>query len=229
MTELFARPKPSRDCLSAWQISRFALGDVAERERAVFQEHLGRCEHCAARVQEEVRLVDAAKYERIPGELLATHTPSSKTNLLWLWKPAGAMVAVGFAAVFLVALPQREDSGTRMKGDIGISLTVMRDGSTLFNDTPVEQIQSLRPGDQLRLRVHGPSDTWVVVQGWEKSTWVEYYVGAISTDRWLPIGVEVTSERETRLKVFLCTGVSDKYMAGRFTSEGKCQERELEL
>jgi anti-sigma factor ChrR (cupin superfamily) len=228
MNDLFVRPKASSECLSAWQISRCALDELPGVERLAAAAHLEVCEHCRQRLEVEAAGIRAAACERIP-ERLTAFDRSPRPSLAWLWRPAGALAAAAAVFVALVLVPDSDRPVTRAKGEVPVSVAVMRDGAVSVVEVAFEKLEDVRPGDRLRLRIHEAQDAWVVLQGFEHRQWVDYYAGSLPKDQWLPVGVGITPDGRTRLRVAVCSeqpgpgGIDDS------ASRGTCKLRLLEL
>lgn len=230
MAEMFERPKVSPSCLSAWQIARLALGELTEAELDRAQQHMEACFHCNGLATRESEQVQASTYERVPEELTAMQEKKPRGLFRWTWRPVGALAAVAAVALVVAVLPHEEEgSGIRFKGDLPVSLSVMRTGAIVIDEAPVEKIQDLVADDQIRLRVHAPVGSWVALQGWEKSAWVDYHLGVLAKEQWLPVGITITPEGETKLRVIVCKDRPAKDMFDDLVTQGTCHQRVFEL
>ena len=248
--EIFRQPKATDACLSAWRVSLLAAGESLGTEQS--RAHVQTCADCAARVQNETQQVHMAQSEALPQVLrdLQVHTnviqlplkprsraaapaKASRWQSHWLWGALGPALAAGIAAVVAVqsgGLPgdtAPTGQNYRLKGgDASLSATVQRGGGIVMDDRPLESMHVLRQGDRLRLRLAGHPGAWVQVQGMEEGRWTTYFQGPPPADRWLPFGIEVTDQGDTRLKLTSCAAAPSDPLHLDATS---CSEHTFDL
>jgi hypothetical protein len=112
--------------------------------------------------------------------------------------------------------------------DASLSFTVMRADDIVVHDVAAVPA-GLQAGDRLRLRTHAAPGTWLRVEGYEATEWVPYFEGAVPGDRWLPLGVTLTADGDSRLRVSTC---ADEPRAGQLDTliaSGACHHRIFEL
>lgn len=227
--ELFPRSKQSEACLSGWRVSQLALGLLRPEERAPAEAHVATCAHCHQRVEDERAQQRAAAYEQVPAALLqaaeaAASRPSRWSWRRWVWAPAVAASLAVAGLAFLVIRPPVESGrpGEQLKGIASLDVAVSRSGMLVVNGTPAEKVIGLQAGDQLRLRAQGaPASAWLILQGDEENRWTTYFEGPVPEDGWLPMGLTITPEGRTRLRLLTCTS---RPPAGA-APEAFCQER----
>lgn len=96
--------------------------------------------------------------------------------------------------------------GVRLKGHSGLEISVSRAGEVIATDFPAEKLPALKAGDVLRLRARPSArKPWLRVEGAEADGWQLYFEGNPPTDGWLPMGLLVTPEGKTRIRVTWCS------------------------
>lgn len=211
MSDLFSRPKVGEACLSAWQISQLDLGLLAADARRAGEAHLEQCASCAARMREERAARQAAVLEPVPPGLtdMAPHGPR---RLAW-WFAGGAGALAAGAAALVMQIGAAPD--VRAKGELPVSLSVERAGRLIVDNEPAERVRGLVPGD--RLLVRGQAQGYWVVEVWSEGAWREAFAGDAPPDGWLPIGLTVTGDGATRLRLTACEA----------KARARCDAREL--
>ncbi|MBZ4416337.1 zf-HC2 domain-containing protein [Myxococcus sp. RHSTA-1-4] len=211
VAEPFPRSKVSADCLSGWRVSQVVLGLLPPEERAPAEAHLSACEHCRRRVDAEHAQARAAACEQVPEPLLSAAAPPSRPAppgwFPWRWVPAFAAVPALAVGVFLAVHPVSgvKPSGERWKGSASLDVAVAREGALVVNGIPAEELVGLRAGDRLRLRVRGAEPAaWLILQGDEEGQWTPYFEGHAPQGGWLPMGITVTPEGRTRMRLLTC-------------------------
>ncbi len=210
VAEPFPRSKVSAECLSGWRVSQVVLGLLSPEERAPTEAHLSTCASCRQRVDTEHAQARAAAYEKVPDALLtaaASARPARARWETWRWVPALAAVPALAVGVFLaVRTPPPVEPGERWKGSASLDVAVAREGALVVNGIPAEEVAGLRAGDRLRLRVQGAEPSaWLILQGDEEGQWTPYFEGLAPQGGWLPMGITVTPEGRTRMRLLTCT------------------------
>ncbi|WP_164015590.1 zf-HC2 domain-containing protein [Pyxidicoccus trucidator] len=211
VAEPFPRSKASADCLSGWCVSQVVLGLLSPEERAPAEAHLTSCASCRQRVDVEHAQARAAAFEKVPEALLAAAAavpprPERQGWLPWRWVPAFAVPALA-VGVFLAVRPPSgvERPGVQLKGSASLDVAVAREGTLVVNGIPAEEVAGLRAGDRLRLRVQGAeSSAWLILQGDEEGQWTPYFEGLAPQGGWLPMGITVTPDGRTRMRLLTC-------------------------
>lgn len=211
VAEPFPRSKVSVDCLSGWRVSQVVLGLLSPEERALAEAHLTTCAFCRQRVDVEHAEARAAAYEKVPEALLAAAAarparPARQARLPWRWVPAFAIPALVVGVFFTVRAPSPVAStGARWKGSASLDMAVARDGAFVVNGMPAEEVAGLRAGDRLRLRVQGAEPSaWLILHGDEEGQWTPYFEGVAPQGGWLPMGITVTPDGRTRMRLLTC-------------------------
>ncbi|MCY1019864.1 anti-sigma factor family protein [Pyxidicoccus sp. MSG2] len=209
VAEPFPRSKVSADCLSGWRVSQVVLGLLSPEERAPAEAHLATCASCKQRVDTEHAQARAAAFEQVPEALLAAvpSRPARQRWLPWRWVPALAAVPVLAVGVFLAVRspPPVTRPGGTLKGGASLDVAVAREGALVVNGIPAEEVAGLRAGDRLRLRVQGAAPSaWLILQGDEEGQWTPYFEGLAPQGGWLPMGITVTPEGRTRMRLLTC-------------------------
>jgi AcrR family transcriptional regulator len=208
VAEPFPRPKVSGGCLSGWQVSQLVLALLPTAQRTPAEAHLATCAHCHGRVEAEHAQARAAAYEKVPEALLAAaaSAPARPAWWPWRWAPALAVPALGLAVLLAVQPSAGVDSpGERFKGAASLEVAVERQGALVVNGMPAEEVTALRAGDRLRLRVRGAeASAWLILQGDEEGQWTPYFEGQAPQGGWLPMGITVTPEGRTRMRLLTC-------------------------
>ncbi|MCP3141766.1 anti-sigma factor family protein [Pyxidicoccus xibeiensis] len=209
VAEPFPRSKPSGECLSGWRVSQVVLGLLPPEERASAEAHLTTCAHCQQRVEAEHAQTRAAAYEQVPEALLAAAAalPARPARpAWWRWAPAFALPVLAVSVFLVVRSPEAGVvPGGRWKGSASLDVAVAREGVLVVNGMPAEELAELRAGDRLRLRVQGAEPSaWLILQGDEEGTWTPYFEGAVPQGGWLPMGITVTPEGRTRMRLLTC-------------------------
>ncbi|NMO15252.1 zf-HC2 domain-containing protein [Pyxidicoccus fallax] len=212
VVEPFPRSKASDDCLSGWRVSQVVLGLLPPEERAPAEAHLGTCEHCRKKVDAEHAQARAAAYEPVPEALLAAAAvvpprPVKAAWSPWRWVPAFAAVPALALGVFIAVRTPTEVRlpGGTLKGTASLDVAVARDGTLVVNGMPAEEVAGLRAGDRLRLRVRGTEPSaWLILQGDEEGQWTPYFEGPVPQGGWLPMGITITPEGRTRMRLLSC-------------------------
>lgn len=204
MSADFVRPfKREEGCLSGWQLSQLVVGILPAAQRGSVESHLARCSACAEKLAQEQAAARAAALERVPAALLALR-PAPRARKLASWSALVSFAAIA-ATLLLVLLPSaRIGERGRLKGSFDLEAAVLRQGALLVPQAGLEHLPLLEAGDRLRLRVVGATEQAVFLEGREGGRWVVYYRGPLPEDRWLPVGVTVTSEPGTSLRLSLC-------------------------
>lgn len=236
-----ARAKRSPECLSAWQRSQISLdllaGDALQAARA----HVDACAECKTLLDAERAEVAAAAYERVPEALLqAARQAEPRPELRaarerWRWSILGGLAVASLAATLLLVRPPDEHGTppttptTRTKGALDLSFAVLRDEKLWAEDLPAARATELMPGDRLRLRVHWAPGAWILLEGYEDTGWTEYFQGTVPEDRWLPVGVTLTPDGETRLRLSACPDPPEPGELDALLRSSTCQQRVFDL
>lgn len=201
MTDVFARTKDDPGCLSGWMVSQLALDLLAPSASAQARRHTEVCPRCAGLLRGELEEQRAAAFERVPSSLMTAAVPAKRR-----WGTVTAAASLVFAtavAVMLIVPRSSTDSGLRTKGSAGTEVSVMRAAEVVVHAAPLERLKDLRAGDRLRIRAT-PTQPWVGLHGWEQGRWVEYFAGSPGEDGWVPVGVTLTGDEPTRLRLVSC-------------------------
>ncbi|MFP2928505.1 zf-HC2 domain-containing protein [Pyxidicoccus sp. 3LG] len=210
VAEPFPRSKPSAECLSGWRVSQLVLGLLSPEERTPAEAHLTTCDDCRQRVNAEHAEVRAAVYEKVPEALLAAAaTPPMErpARMSWRWVTALALPVLMVGVLLAVQPPDTVSvPGTRSKGVASLDVAVARGETLVVNGLPAEEVVGLRAGDRLRLRVQGAAPSaWLILQGDEEGQWTPYFEGLAPQGGWLPMGITVTPEGRTRMRLLTCS------------------------
>lgn len=208
VAEPFPRSRVSADCLSGWRVSQVVLGLLSPEERAPAEAHVAACASCKQRVDAEHAQARAAAFEQVPEALLAAAAalPPRPARRAWRWVPAFAVPALA-VGVFLALRPSPPAPApeNRWKGGASLDVAVAREGALVVNGIPAEEMAGLRAGDRLRLRVQGAGPSaWLILQGDEEGQWTPYFEGLAPQGGWLPMGITVTPEGRTRMRLLTC-------------------------
>jgi hypothetical protein len=243
VSDVFARNRPSPQCLSAWTVSRAAAGILEGTTRRAVDQHLEVCPRCAAAVRSEGNEVEAAGWEPVPRALLAL-PEQRRGRRSWLALVGLVPVAAAAAAYLIVVVAPSKQPATRIKGAdaLSVSVSVMRNQIMVVDDVAVDSAGSLRPGDGVRFRVRlGPwaSSTAadrpaVALAGLASHGWTTYFTGPLPPEGWIPVGVVITPEGETKVRIRVCRNdgtalLADESAFGRGRSAGLCREQTLDL
>lgn len=247
-TEPFHRPRRTPDCGSLWLLSRYAMGELPVHLAASVRAHRAVCPVCNAQLEIMEADQHAVAAEALPPAILAAAATArrasssgrARTSRRWS-APGWALGALPLAlSLAVVLLWQRgpERTWIRAKGSIPVLGAVLRDGQVIAPEIDLEDAQ-LRTGDQVRIKVPAGAGAGILLQGWEGAGWRDYFEGVLPRDRWLPLGVEITPESETRLRVIVCSSESElaslprSIRLGASTGDPErangCRERELVL
>ncbi len=239
--EIFRQEKADLQCLSYWTISQLALGALKERSIQSAQEHLDQCPRCRDLLRAEQEQVDAARYQRLPEQLMAEiEKDEQRTKAGWrlffgsrLFFP-GLTVSLTVCLVLVISFIVK-DMGvdvnqplTRIKGSEGLTVSVLRGEQLTHNRVPLEQVSALSVGDRLRLHYQGRQDNWLEIYGQEKGIWELYYQGKVPLDGWLPMGIKITGEEITKIKVLECSGQSG-LQSEQIIDKSKCSQQVFNL
>ena len=162
-------------------------------------------------VDQDHELADTPRHVRLATSRgRAAKPPTARRSRLWLtaWVPAAA---VGVAAL-LLWLPADEPS-VRLKGAPALYVTVMRDGALIIRDAPLATVENLRASDRLRLRVVGAAGKWVALLIWQQGAWRLAFNDLPPADGWLPIGIRITADGDSRVRLLVCSEPPDAAVA----------------
>jgi hypothetical protein len=202
-------------------------GNALQAARA----HVETCAQCRVLLEAERAEVAAAAYERVPEALLraAREAAPRPARERWRWSILGGLAVASLAATLLLVRPPDEQPTTRTKGTLDLSLAVLRDEKLWAEDLPAAQARELLPGDRLRLRVHWAPGAWILLEGYEDTGWTEYFQGTVPEDRWLPVGVTLTPDGETRLRLSACPDPPEPGELDALLRSSTCQQRVFDL
>ena len=98
----------------------------------------------------------------------------------------------------------------------------------LLREAALETVPDLRAGDRLRLKLQGREGNWAMLQGWEEGHWETYFSGGLPADQWLPAGITITAEGQTRLRVVVCATAPNRGELDALLQRELCQQRVFE-
>lgn len=227
--DVFNRPKASADCLSAWQVSRLAQGSLQGLEMERARVHLESCARCAEASRAEALAMETARYERLPDAIATAAQHPRRRFFPRITVPIGATGAIGaigalaaVASIAAIALSP-QPPGERLKGELPLSLSVMRSDRIVVDRAPLETVTDLRAGDRLRLHLDVDGVRWVRADGPSEV----YFEGALPEDGWLPLGLTITSIEKVPLRIVGCP--REPTDLKRSIASGECLRRDLEL
>ncbi|HET6343769.1 MAG TPA: hypothetical protein VFH51_02505 [Myxococcota bacterium] len=212
-------PKPqstTTPCLNDLQVSRLACGEWGPDESTAAHLHI--CTACAEKVREEDVAVRSAAYESVPGPLLAEsklHPPitpeaqqgrsrDTAARRFRAWGLAGAFAAVAMAMVLTPTVEEVRPATVRLKGAASLAASVKRGDAVVVDDRPLEEVGSLRVGDQVRLHLTNLTAPYVAVELRETGAWSSLFEGEPPMDGWLPFAIEIITLDATQVRVITC-------------------------
>lgn len=229
----FVRGKTSPHCLSAWQITQLVMQLADQTLAEASKTHMMSCADCRLRFAHEQEMQQQGTFEQVPPLLLkmAEQKPSlfrtwtNKYNNVWGWGSFATATALALSVVVLVPREAR-DNTTRSKGQLEVLATVKRQNDLVADKVALGSLPPLQTDDVIRLYVAG-SQSWVKVEGLETEGWRVYFHGLLPQDRWLPIGIAVTSDgSHTKLRFTHCV---DGHEPLTPEASGRCETKIFEL
>jgi hypothetical protein len=138
-------------CMSELAIDRLLAGELAAIDADVARSHAAGCTRCGA------LLDDALVAERDFRALPPLDLPASPARRYAI--AAGAVAAAAAAVIAIVALPGRDDAGTRTKGQPILGCFVSHAGDVRRADLA----ERVRPGDAIALFSTATEPGWLAV------------------------------------------------------------------
>ncbi len=231
MSEFFDRDKPTAECLSRFQISKYSLDSLPGKEQLLLEKHLETCQRCQQLVQEERLKIEAAVYEAVPEKIQSAATQFEKKTARngWILSFAGVATVCLMAFFLLTYLktdhelnPESARDRIRLKGTIDLNVALRRRGR-IFDARPLDKLTKLKDGDELRLQVVGGRDGFARLRSCEvkPAQCGLFFKGKIPSGGWLPVGLTATPGK-MRLELFVC---KNKQKIDHPTEHEQCQQK----